>query len=235
MGGGISLILNVLLIVAVVVGEHYGHSYRQALVRRDLVERVAIKTPGYWEVHSWTNTLKKMRIDCDIVFFGNSITCGSDFQADFPDKKIINLGLSGDILPGMMDRLAMVECVHPKKIFIMAGTNDLGHVSVEQYLARYRKLIGKLKEDLPETKVYLQSVLPINTDMRPDCDYNDKILEANKAVRSLAEEYGCTFIDLYHLYEKDGQMNKELTKDGVHLKPQAYSLWANAITKYIYE
>lgn len=234
-GGIVSLFLNVLLIIAVVVSEHYGHAFKDALVRRGLVERNAVESSDYWAVQGWTNTLKKMNIDCDVVFLGNSITNGSDFQSYFHDVKIVNLGYSGDIIPSMIDRVEMVKAVNPEKIFIMAGTNDLAHVSIEKYVERYTALIIKLKKELPDARLYLQSVLPVNHSMRRDYASNNKIEEANVEVAKLAHQYGCAYINLYDLYEEDGEMNKELTRDGVHLKPEAYSIWADAIRERVYE
>jgi len=218
-----------------VVSEHYGHAFKDALVRRGLVERNAVKSSDYWAVQGWTNTLKKMNIDCDVVFLGNSITNGSNFQSYFQDVKIVNLGYSGDIIPSMIDRVEMVQAVNPEKIFIMAGTNDLAHVSIEKYVERYTALIIKLKKELPDARLYLQSVLPVNHSMRRDYASNNKIEEANVEVAKLAQQYGCTYINLYDLYEEEGEMKIELTRDGVHLKPEAYGIWADAIRERVYE
>ena len=49
-------------------------------------ERVGImkidpeKRRDYWCIRGWTNTLEKLHLDVDVVFFGNSITRGSSFE-----------------------------------------------------------------------------------------------------------------------------------------------------------
>lgn len=176
-----------------------------------------------------------MHIDCDIVFLGNSITAGSDFQAFFQDKQIINMGLHGDIIPGMINRIEMVKSVNPEKIFVMAGTNDLVHVSIEKYVERYDSLITVLQRNLPNAKIYIQSVLPANHELASSYIPNDKVKDGNAAIKKMAEPKGCTFINLYDLYELKGEMKKELSRDGIHLKPEAYGIWAEALREYVYE
>lgn len=231
MGG---VILNLLLLAGLILGEHYGHGYADALERRGIIERDYSKNPN-WAVNGWTNTLKKMHYDCDIVFLGNSITAGSDFQPSFQDKKIVNLGYCGDIIPGMINRIEMVRAVSPEKVFVMAGTNDLAHISIEKYVKRYDALIEAFNKEVPNARIYIQSVLPVNHEMSRGYATNEKIRNANAEISRLAKEKGCTFINLYDLYEEGGEMKKELTRDGVHLKPEAYNLWASAIEKNIYE
>lgn len=129
----------------------------------------------------------------------------------------------------------MVKAVSPEKIFIMAGANDLVHVSIEKYVERYDSLITVLKKEVPNAKIYVQSVLPVNHKLRPDYPSNKKIEEANREISRLAKERECEFINLYELYVEDGEMKEELTRDGVHLKTAAYNIWAKAIERYIYE
>ena len=49
-----------------------------------------------WTLVSWERSLEQLDYDADIVFIGDNLTSGEDFQARFPDKQILNLGLSGD-------------------------------------------------------------------------------------------------------------------------------------------
>ena len=82
---------------------------------------------------------------------------------------------------------------------------------------------------------YIESVLPSNHKMSNYAS-NDKVKKANEISKGLAETYGCTYIELYDLYvDKDGELNKEYTKDGVHLHKQHYDKWAKKIKPFIYE
>ena len=59
-----------------------------------------------WEcLKGWTNSLYSLRDTVEIVFYGNSITCGGAFEKSFPDKRICSLGYPSDDLKGMMIRI----------------------------------------------------------------------------------------------------------------------------------
>lgn len=233
----VSLFINILLFGAVYVAEKHSHVFESALKRRGIITgEIDDKTsPDYWARVGWTNTIEKLHTDFDIAFFGNSITRGSDFQLDFTDKKIINLGYSGDNIPGMIKRVPMIQKANAKKVFIMAGTNDLIQISLEEYKTRYSKLLSTIQDSIPGIKIYLESVLPSNHEMG-DYAPNPKVREANRIVQELAKQYNCTYIDIYHLYANEqDELPKEMTRDGVHLYPEQYAKWAEAIRTYVYE
>lgn len=232
-----SVLINLLLAGVIYVVESHTHLFQGVLVRRGLISGTIDdkQSPDYWARVGWTNTVQKLHTDFDIAFFGNSITRGSDFQLSFPDRKIINLGYSGDNILGMIKRVPMLQAANPKKVFIMAGTNDLVHMDLDTYKQRYTDLIRTINDSLPQTKIYLESVLPTNHELGNFAP-NNKVIEANKIVQQLAKAHNCIYINLYDLYVgKDGELPKEITKDGVHLYPQHYARWATAITPLIYE
>lgn len=174
-----------------------------------------------------------MRIECDAVFFGNSITRGSDFQKCFPELSIVNLGYPGDNLLGMSDRVKMIKAVRPKSIFIMAGTNDLFNCSEEQYVERYTNLLNAIRDSIPQARVVIESVLPMNHSIKVEAPSHNKIVSANNAIKDLASSYGYDFLNLYDLYVEDGELPVSLTSDGIHLYPQAYDRWVEAIKPFL--
>ena len=62
-----------------------------------------------------------------IVFLGNSITNGCEWHELLGMPNVLNRGISGDIIPGLIERLDPVIAGKPAKIFIMCGVNDLSH------------------------------------------------------------------------------------------------------------
>ena len=227
---------NIALFIVLAMVENRSHVLARALERRGYITLDDSKDSNHWTRVGWTNTIKKMYTEFDIAFFGNSITCGSDFQHFFPDKKIINLGYPGDNLIGMKKRISMLEVSNPKKIFIMAGTNDLVHIDIESYKNNYIKLIEEIHSVIPNAKIYIQSVLPTNTDFPKKYAPNKKVIQANKMIEHMADSLNFKYINLYDSYvDSEGELIKELTRDGVHLYPTAYDKWAKIIEKYVYE
>lgn len=189
-------------------------------------------------VFSWTNCLKKMNIEADIVFFGNSITRGSDFQRSFPDKKIVNLGYTGDGFPNMLERIEMVRCCYPKKIFVMACINSIKRWSDDEFYGYYGQLLDSMLTIVPADSLFAESILPVNQDMpfakEIGSNANEVIPVKNAIIRRLCEEKGCTYVDLYSAYNEQGTLPARLTIDGVHLKPYAYKKWEGIIAPMIY-
>jgi len=203
-------------------------------VKLGLVEMKPLDRSDYWCIQGWNNTLKKMNVDFDVVFFGNSITCGSSFHEYFPDISICNLGYPGDGLDGMMLRVKQIKAVNAKKVFIMAGINGLKSQPLDVFKNKYEHLIKAIKTDNPEIIIYLQSILPVNNKISNNkYASNEKIKNANEIINNLADENDCVYIDVNQLYVKDGELDSSITKDGVHLLPEAYDRWADLLKPYI--
>ena len=234
---GVSLIGNVLLFaITIFIGCVKTNYINSKLERLGIMKIDPVKRGDYWSIQGWTNTLEKLHLDMDVVFFGNSITRGSCFEKYFPNVKICNLGYPGDNTDGMLLRTNQIKVVNPEKVFVMAGINGL-HIQAEKvFTEKYATMVDSIKQAVPTAKIYLQSILPVNPSMKAGKGFNkEKIARCNELVRKIAEEKGCVYIDLYKLYAVDGIMPKELTRDGVHLYPEAYDRWAEEIRKYVEE
>ena len=185
-------------------------------------------------VIGWKKSLAQLEYDADIAFFGDSITAGGQWQEWFPEYKVINLGVPGNALEDMDERIDMLFAVKPEKVFIMGGINGITKVSIEPYVVRYDHIINEIQENLPGTKIYIQSVLPISVERgkRYNID-NEAIRNFNLELQRLAEDKNYVYVDLFSIYEIGGVMNPELTRDGVHLRDDAYGVWVEKIRPYI--
>ncbi len=230
-----SLLLNLVLAILIVfIGGYKTNFFNRNLVWYGIVEVNPKQRGDFYCIKGWNNSFAKLGVDFDVVFFGNSITAGSDFRVYFPEVSICNLGYPGDEIDGMILRIPAIKGIHPKKLFLMAGINGLKQMSEEVFKDKYKSLIMVLKDSLPGTQIYLQSILPVNnTEFKEAHVDNGKIEKANNIIKDLANKNGCNYINLYDLYVKEGQMPKELSRDGLHLKQEAYSIWAEAIKPYM--
>ena len=79
--------------------------------------------------------------------------------------------------------------------------------------------------------MYIQSILPVR---EPSDVSNEKVLEANKIIKLIAEENCCTYIDLHKEFiDENGMLKEEYSRDGVHLKPAGYDKWVSILKEYI--
>lgn len=176
----------------------------------------------------------------DIVFLGNSITDGGNFEELFKREDVKNRGIRSDAIPGVMKRLDQVVKGHPKKIFLLIGINDVSHgLSVDKLAERYANLVEEIRKRSPETQLYLQSLMPINNDFGIYKGLKGKektVVEFNKRIKEIAEKNGLEYIDLWpFLSDAKGKLNRKYTNDGLHLTGPGYKAWTNGIRHYLDE
>ncbi len=176
----------------------------------------------------------------DIIFLGNSITDGAEWGELFNDIHIKNRGISGDITAGVLHRLDEITNRKPAKVFLLIGTNDLARkISVDSVVKNILLIADYIKQESPATKLYVQSILPVNTiyGKFPDHTSNGvKITQANEQLKANAEVHRYTFIDLFSSFaDTSGKINPSLTNDGLHLKGDGYLLWKHIVYPYLYD
>ena len=175
----------------------------------------------------------------DIVFLGNSITNGGEWSEIFENQNVKNRGISGDICVGVYDRMDIITKGHPAKIFLLIGINDIGRgATTDSIVEGISKIIDKIQYQSPNTKIYLQSILPLN-DSFGMFDGHTKhwkeIKPLNKRLGNLAKFKQVTYIDLYSEFVTLGsdKLNPEYTNDGLHLMGKGYMKWAEIVSPYI--
>lgn len=175
----------------------------------------------------------------DIVFLGNSITDGGEWSELLGNPRIKNRGISGDRTSWMLDRLDPIVGGQPRKLFLLIGTNDLAaDVSAAEVIANIRKIVERFQRESPRTKLYVQSVFPVNDSFkkfaakhgRHDAD----IVAVNEGLQALCAEKGIVYIDLWTLLaDSDGKLRSDLTNDGLHLMGEGYVVWRDAVRPYV--
>ncbi len=169
-----------------------------------------------------------------IIFLGNSITERAEWQELLADSKypVINRGIGGDNSFGILARMDEIVNAKPKAIYLMDGINDqFRKLPHEVSVNNYRRIIRKIKQQSPKTKIYIESALPINEEMTKEAytkGRNVLVPALNQKVKAMAQEEGVTYIDICPLFQdENGVLKKEFTMDGVHLKASAYIDWVN--------
>lgn len=132
-----------------------------------------------------------------------------------------------------MDKdLDKIKELKPNYLFLAYGSNDLelwtGRTS--SFINAYTKTLNMLKEELPNTTLVINSVLPVSIKKTNSDVAFSYQAEFNNALRELANSYGITFLENSpFLSGKD----KPYSSDGVHPKSFYYFLWAKHMTSYL--
>ncbi len=190
----------------------------------------------------WQNRVKSFKeqnlVWQNVVLVGDSITEGFDVVKFFPGRRMVNRGIGADVIGndmpkddprGVLQRLdnSIFDCA-PTDVFLLIGINDLNSGrNVEQMEKGYRELLQRIRQQRPDLRIHVQSVLPTRGAHEKQ---NEPVRQFNAKLKVLAEEFKCSFIDLHALMRDDeGKLKAEYTNDGLHLNDAAYAIWKQEI------
>ena len=175
----------------------------------------------------------------DIIFLGNSITNGGEWAELLRNPHAKNRGISGDTTQGVLDRLSTITKGKPSKIFLLIGTNDLSRgKSVDEVAKNVEKIVERVKRESPATKLYVQSVFPVNPKFNKFLGHMNRqkdIAALNAKIKAVAARHGVKYIDVYKslVIPSTDVMNPEYTNDGLHLLGKGYLKWAEVLKPYL--
>lgn len=168
----------------------------------------------------------------NLVFIGDSLTEWYDWGRRFPEHRVLNLGISGEMVEELLERRDHIRTVvkEPDRVFLMTGINNIlmGRNDIAQ---PYRELVRNLTTWWKGAKIVVQSLLPVDM---PWID-NNLIRDVNRRLSEIAREQSSDYLDLYGLFvDKDGKPIRGcLSDDGVHLADRGYEVWAKAVGEYL--
>jgi lysophospholipase L1-like esterase len=131
----------------------------------------------------------------------------------------------------VLERLSEVTEGKPAKVFILIGINDISRNIPDSVIAdNYRKIIQRIKKESPRTKIYFQTLLPVNnefTQFKNHYNKDEHILWLNERIKALGKQENITVIDLYpHFLNSEKKLDNKYTLDGLHLNAEGYKIWA---------
>ena len=128
----------------------------------------------------------------------------------------------------------------PQYILITVGLeNGVGHCSKEKLFEYYSRLVESIRESSPDTKIILQSVLPVSKEAEksdPSIS-NDRIDNANRYIASLAEELSVRYLNTASVLKgEDGRLDPKYDSgDGITLNSEGYSVMLEYIRTHGYK
>jgi lysophospholipase L1-like esterase len=189
--------------------------------------------PDYWAIRGWNSMVAKIDLHPDVMFFGHSQIEMCDFRHNFPGLQIVVSGYPGDNVEGMRLRVEQIASLKPIKVFLLCGANSL-EMSDEEFQAKYDQLVNEIKAASPSSELYIFNILPQCDGTSGRASRNGKIVERNCFIKEYTQQNNIPMIDLYSLYtDVDGTLFRDITLDGIHLTPQGYDRWAEALRPYI--
>ncbi|NEO16948.1 MULTISPECIES: GDSL-type esterase/lipase family protein [unclassified Moorena] len=139
----------------------------------------------------------------------------------------LNQGISGENTSQILSRLSAFSQTRPDTIYVMAGINDLRQGKTDQViLNNLRQITRQLRQNHPQAQLIIQSILPT----RATAISNQRIRNLNQQIAQIAQQEGAAYLNLHKLFtDSKGQMQHNLTTDGIHLTPLGYQVWQEAL------
>ncbi len=178
-------------------------------------------------------------IDDNYLFVGDFYT--KDFNFDDYDYHYVKVCENDFTTKKVLDDLKnKVYRYNPSIVFIQLGIMDLNEdKSVDEIVNNMEEIIDNIKDNRPYTKIYIESLYPINK----DADKFDRIIskdileddikEVNKKLKDLTKNKKVEFLDLYSILSDEDKLKDDYSYNGVKLNEEGYNLVREKIEKII--
>jgi len=94
--------------------------------------------------------------------------------------------------------------------------------------------VQQIKTEAPNSQLFIQSVLPVNSVVKQTVFDNQAIVSLNRSIQQLAKKEGLTYLNIHQqLLDKEGVLKAAYTADGVHINGAAYMIWKELVTPYL--
>jgi lysophospholipase L1-like esterase len=168
-----------------------------------------------------------------VIFLGDSQTEQCEWQEflHLDSVLVLNRGIVGDHVDGVLARLDEITRHKPSKIFLLVGINDLIFGKKTEAIAiTYRNIVASIRNATPDSELFLQSVLPVNNTLKKTGVENSGIAQLNTEIAQIAKAYALPYLDIYaELTDASGNLSPQFTEDGIHLNASGYLAWKNKI------
>lgn len=195
----------------------------------------------WWQQRHQAKLLEKAtrQQEVELVFLGDSITQGweradvvSTWNKFYQPRGALNLGFDGDRTEHLLWRIEQGELdgLSPKLVVLLIGTNNTGHRldEAKETVAAIHTIIQAIQAKLPDTKILLLALFPRSAKPSQRLRViNDAI---NQKLTHCADNERVFYLDINHRFlTEDGWLTADVMPDFLHLHPEQYRVWAEAM------
>ncbi|TAH68304.1 MAG: lysophospholipase [Anaerolineaceae bacterium] len=192
----------------------------------------------------WFIYLNKMAPKGGVVFVGDSLTQEFLIRDVYPNRNYHNRGIGGDTTVGLLKRMdESIYQLEPSKVVLLIGTNDFAilHSTPETVTDNIERICRSIKEKLPGTELVLESIYPTISQDYKQIDEeaisqrsNIVIDAANEKLKLIAADMQIEYVDINSsLKDANGQLKKEISRDGLHLNTKGYEIVQCLLQPYL--
>ncbi len=161
----------------------------------------------------------------DAAFLGNSLIDGFQLYSglttsDYYCATSMTVSKSEELISQMAQK-------QYGKVYILLGINEIGY-DTGRFIELYQEMLNSIRAQQPNAALYIMGLTPVSAEKSASSDVftMDRVREYNEALRQLAKDNACYYVDLCQaLAGPDGFLPAEATGDGVHFAASQYQIW----------
>lgn len=149
----------------------------------------------------------------NVYFMGDSLINGLE-SYEILNKKRVYSKVSASLYH-LKDNYKKVIKKEPGTIVLHYGLNSLGYTeeALDGYIKMYSKYIKKIKKALPETRIIVSSIFPVDRKVAKNKLFG-RIKVYNKAMKTMCKELGVEYLNNNPLFK---EIDYCYGRDGIHL------------------
>lgn len=133
--------------------------------------------------------------------------------------------------------LDVLAAAQPGKLYVLMGANTLTILGNDaSFLAYYGQMLDMLREALPNTIIYVQSLTPVTTAAtakNPGLE-NGRLQTLNESLANMAYEKGMVYLNLRESFVNEaGELSEDYAQpDGIHITVSGYEHWVDYLCRH---
>ncbi len=203
----------------------------------------------FYELHA-THLKRAKAGPIGLLFLGDSITerwaqVPEIWEAAYGKYQPANFGIGGDQTHHVIWRIedGVLDGLTPKVVVLLIGTNNTNAHTAEQIAAADAKIVSLIRAKIPEAKILLLGIFPRGPRINKKgvvLDDGVKRMEVipavNRLLAKLDDGKNVRFLDLGAKFlGPDGKIPHTIMPDQVHLSPDGYRIWVDAMRPLLEE
>lgn len=166
----------------------------------------------------------------DYFILGDSRAAEFSGLTKLDDNRIF--GQYGATINTIPDELYRAKEKNPAYLFLIFGLNDIRWWDTpEAFTEVYRKRLEYVREQLPDTVVFVNCIFPCTGKAFEKYDVWRRAPEYNEALREMVAQTDCVFLACDDIYDP----GEHFRSDGIHFTAEFYRLWGIRMLRAVYD
>lgn len=177
---------------------------------------------------------KEKPIDVKVAF-ANTIFMGDSISEGLSEYEILNpssvMAIKGRNTISAKNDVESVVNLNPANIVMFYGMNDmLMFQNASEFVNSYEELINSLESKIPNTRIFINSVMPANEEATESEPSLNKYVEFNIALQEMCKKLKIQYVDTTYMLKDDSTFYEQ---DGIHMVYKFYPQWLEIIRQNI--